>query len=393
MIFYFNYYYLMSKTTYSFLLVTMIGLSLASVCRDGSTCPGTSTCCLTPAGVGCCPYENAYCCPDGLHCCPNGYYCDNNMCKRSTENGFSLFLAVEPVKHVTPLNPSAPAQEKSISVSDSTWAQFMRCISDIQPLVSDIAQVVSLIVKGDIPSASALIPQLTEKIYTLGSDCAAMFNSAPSKSVYLDVAFPSVDDILQCVSDIKPVVTEVEQIVNDFTNGDYQAAIAVLPKLVVDGLKLETDCAKIINPTPTPSVYLDWQTLPFPSLRDILECVFDVNPIFADFQEIVQDYKNGNVKAALDVLPKLVTDGAKLERDCAKIINLNPSLSSSVYLELGFPSFDDILKCISDIKPILDEVNLIADDLQKGDLDSAIKILPDLAASGQKFENDCKKLF
>ena len=64
--------------TFKFLLVCCIlGIVLSTTCRDGSQCPGTTTCCLTPRGVGCCPYTNANCCGDGIHCCPYGYNCNS----------------------------------------------------------------------------------------------------------------------------------------------------------------------------------------------------------------------------------------------------------------------------------------------------------------------------
>jgi hypothetical protein len=51
-----------------------------TICRDGSSCPGVSTCCLTSHGVGCCPYQDANCCGDGIHCCPHGYQCGEGRC-------------------------------------------------------------------------------------------------------------------------------------------------------------------------------------------------------------------------------------------------------------------------------------------------------------------------
>eukprot|EP01097_Dermamoeba_algensis_P000090 TRINITY_DN1029_c0_g1_i1.p1 TRINITY_DN1029_c0_g1~~TRINITY_DN1029_c0_g1_i1.p1 ORF type:complete len:184 (+),score=32.92 TRINITY_DN1029_c0_g1_i1:66-554(+) len=52
-------------------------VKVQTTCGDGSTCPGTCTCCqLSAGGFGCCPYEKATCCPDQQHCCPEGYKCD-----------------------------------------------------------------------------------------------------------------------------------------------------------------------------------------------------------------------------------------------------------------------------------------------------------------------------
>ena len=50
------------------------------VCPNGQDdCSDNSTCCeLASRGYGCCPVENALCCPDKQHCCPQGYACDTD---------------------------------------------------------------------------------------------------------------------------------------------------------------------------------------------------------------------------------------------------------------------------------------------------------------------------
>ena len=58
-------------------------------CHDGSSCAGKETCCeLSSGGYGCCPYEEAVCCSDGLHCCPHGTTCDvkQGTCIRQTDS-------------------------------------------------------------------------------------------------------------------------------------------------------------------------------------------------------------------------------------------------------------------------------------------------------------------
>ncbi|XP_055079789.1 progranulin-like isoform X2 [Periophthalmus magnuspinnatus] len=48
-------------------------------CEDRSSCPDHNTCCQLASGeYGCCPLENAVCCPDKLYCCPQGYSCDGS---------------------------------------------------------------------------------------------------------------------------------------------------------------------------------------------------------------------------------------------------------------------------------------------------------------------------
>ncbi|NXD15669.1 GRN protein, partial [Nothocercus nigrocapillus] len=46
-------------------------------CDDRTSCPDGNTCCQLSSGKwGCCPLEQAVCCPDHVHCCPQGYTCD-----------------------------------------------------------------------------------------------------------------------------------------------------------------------------------------------------------------------------------------------------------------------------------------------------------------------------
>uniref|UniRef100_A0A8B9TBW8 Granulin precursor n=1 Tax=Anas platyrhynchos TaxID=8839 RepID=A0A8B9TBW8_ANAPL len=46
-------------------------------CDDETSCPDGNTCCRLSSGAwGCCPLEQAVCCPDHVHCCPQGYTCD-----------------------------------------------------------------------------------------------------------------------------------------------------------------------------------------------------------------------------------------------------------------------------------------------------------------------------
>ncbi|KAM3658453.1 progranulin isoform 1-T2 [Ammospiza maritima maritima] len=46
-------------------------------CDERTSCPDGNTCCRLSSGAwGCCPLEQAVCCPDHVHCCPQGYTCD-----------------------------------------------------------------------------------------------------------------------------------------------------------------------------------------------------------------------------------------------------------------------------------------------------------------------------
>ncbi|XP_070778918.1 granulin a [Enoplosus armatus] len=54
-------------------------------CDGLNQCPEHTTCCKLLTGEwGCCPLQNAVCCPDKEHCCPQGYTCNvaSNACQK-----------------------------------------------------------------------------------------------------------------------------------------------------------------------------------------------------------------------------------------------------------------------------------------------------------------------
>jgi len=159
----------MAKLFFAIALFAIIGSALSTVCRDGSTCPGTSTCCLTAQGVGCCPYENANCCGDGLHCCPSGYKCDLSKGACVTQgNAFLSFIS---------LNESAPAKltkSETIVGAFPNFGDLMKCLADLKPVAEDIYTAITEWKKGTDEGKSkakqALI-DLAKSGYLMGTDC------------------------------------------------------------------------------------------------------------------------------------------------------------------------------------------------------------------------------
>ena len=153
----------MSKL-YLLFAISMIGLTFQTICRDGSSCPGTSTCCLTPYGVGCCPYTNAVCCSDGLHCCPNGYVCMNDNCRRASANLFLSYVADS--EKLEDLTKSEPKVEGTPKIED-----IFKCIGDLKPFIEDIQSAVELYKKGDKQAILDLLTKIVGDGVTLGKDC------------------------------------------------------------------------------------------------------------------------------------------------------------------------------------------------------------------------------
>lgn len=121
------------------ILVTLLTFSFSTLCRDGSYCPGLQTCCLTPSGVGCCPYENAVCCGDGIHCCPWGYQCGHGTCFRTSPN--SDFFGPE-IKAASIATSENKSKSKGLPSMDGEIEYILHyCISN-QPIESIFKEMI-----------------------------------------------------------------------------------------------------------------------------------------------------------------------------------------------------------------------------------------------------------
>ncbi|XP_023269731.1 granulins-like [Seriola lalandi dorsalis] len=68
-------------------------------CEGLTQCPEHTTCCRLFTGEwGCCPLQNAVCCPDMEHCCPEGYTC--NIASNSCQKVIMLQLETIPLTQV-----------------------------------------------------------------------------------------------------------------------------------------------------------------------------------------------------------------------------------------------------------------------------------------------------
>lgn len=162
----------MAKIIFAIALLSIIGTVFSTVCKDGpgSTCPGTTTCCLTNSGVGCCPYENASCCGDGLHCCPSGYMCDTvkSSCVSTGGNAFLSFVSLNEATPVK-LTDSTPVVGSFPSITD-----LLKCLKDAKPVAEDIYAAYKEYKKGTPEGkqkAKEALIELAQNALVLGTDC------------------------------------------------------------------------------------------------------------------------------------------------------------------------------------------------------------------------------
>lgn len=156
----------MSKL-YLLISLSIMAMSLSTICEDGSACRGAQTCCKVDFGYGCCPYENATCCSDQVHCCPNGYTCEEGDCKRDTSNAFLTYL-FESTEFGT-INKQDEELKGVPSIKD-----LLKCISDIKPVAYDVKEIIELWTKGDADSKKKILeilPRIATEGIAMGTDC------------------------------------------------------------------------------------------------------------------------------------------------------------------------------------------------------------------------------
>jgi hypothetical protein len=158
-----------------FLIIsTLLNYILSTQCRDGSFCPGIETCCLTPHGVGCCPFPEANCCGDGIHCCPNGYQCyPYGGCYREKNEFLTLFKNEDVSCKSELLNPT-------IKVNQAHQIfEIIKCVEDLKPFFKDIKYAIENI--NDVESLIRLI----ESISTLDTHAKSIFDNCYNKFILL----------------------------------------------------------------------------------------------------------------------------------------------------------------------------------------------------------------
>jgi hypothetical protein len=247
----------MSKILIALAILSFIGLSTSTVCRDGSQCPGTSTCCLTPQGVGCCPYENASCCSDGVHCCPNGYQCDlsGGRCVKSSlaHNDFLTFHETVEFREEMALQNLTTSTPKVNNVDD-----ILKCIKDIGPIVADVKNIVDSVKNKKIAELVKDVIQIEKDGKQLYSDCWKSIQSGISNISFMELdeaTEPTIkgllptgaSDLLTCINDVQPVVSDIYNIGKCVASSDKECLQKWVDQITADGSKLVADCKKVIQ--------------------------------------------------------------------------------------------------------------------------------------------------
>lgn len=173
----------MKNLIYAILFLVIINIVLTATCKDGSICPENSTCFQVKNEFGCCPYENAIFCKDGIHCCPKDYTCDSTEGKcESGKNSFLSFVDISKSLYAE-ISSSIPYLEFFPEIKNLT-----NCAKDIYPIVKDFYNVYNEYRKGGEEgkeNAKKLLTLISKDSVNMGIDCYDIVKTVLRKFEYI----------------------------------------------------------------------------------------------------------------------------------------------------------------------------------------------------------------
>jgi len=231
-------------------ILSLVSFALSTQCRDGSFCPGRQTCCLAMYGVGCCPYENAICCGDGMHCCPEGYICGDNSCYRSTGEGITSASLLTKSNLKIFLDNSedivkSSSTNKMVNIAQSliNFASNTDVNKDennktqkekLEFLNEDATKTTTTIIKNDSTTTSIV--------------SKSRFQSIMEKFEYLNGSY--FRKLLGCFKDMEPVIKDLMNAYREKSENKSESLMKIVSELVnklyFDGKKISEDCKGLL---------------------------------------------------------------------------------------------------------------------------------------------------
>jgi len=225
--------------------LSYISFTLSSICKDGSNCPGSQTCCLAGRGSGCCPYADAICCGDGLHCCPNGYVCGNVACYAPSQGTPALSLLLNN-NHKTFLETSSFITAENSESSSGSNNKENKTISSADRIVLDLSanstSRKTIEILADETSKTTIESSYTGEGFLNKSK----FEDILEKLKNLNNTY--LNNFFGCFKDMEPVVKDL--ITAYFERKEKTETLIniireLVNKLAVDGTKMTRDCKVI----------------------------------------------------------------------------------------------------------------------------------------------------
>jgi hypothetical protein len=218
-------------------------------------------------GVGCCPYEDAICCGDGVHCCPNGFVCGEYSCySPSTNANTAFFLSnakqnsfLENSNSESNVNNTDKPKERISEKINKTLINFtsnskidkvnennlnnnnLEFLEENKPnnkvMITSTATTTTTNVKEENRE------KISTSIQTISKFSAILNQMNLFKNSYFE-------KLLGCFKNLEPIVNDLLNAYKEKNEDKTESLMKVLTELVgklyFDGAKITSDCKAIL---------------------------------------------------------------------------------------------------------------------------------------------------
>lgn len=386
-------------------------------CSDGNTCNEGESCCYSVRGQsGCCGYERAVCCSDGIHCCPENTTCD--LIKlRCVRSGYPAFLTQEvhyPKKIRLNVNRAVsltPQQETDLIDGFLEGSELRQYIPDMTDCASNTTAIINTFSSAvsHLGKANATINDIALGITELGTAFQQLANqtricSNISISLYVVANYTQkiLEDPMSWLSKVSSNAAKNSMnIIMDFYNvqtalnsGNYRLLGYSLGQIVkyVFQVDLTMNLVTLFK-NEQPKLNID--------ISSVIKCAFTVYGVAQKAIPVITDLYNNPQNLTADLFT-LYGYFDEVKGSCSGVFNTT-ILETAFYKYTNYlaapqaksssPSITDIIACVKSIKPFATDVYEAVIAYENKEYEKAFNLLEQVAIDGINFGSTCAKLF
>lgn len=386
-------------------------------CSDGNTCNEGETCCYSKRGQsGCCGYENAVCCSDGVHCCPENTTCDLDRL-RCVRAGYPVFLArqVDFPKRIR-LNDKklvtlTPQEQYDLFEGFLEGSELRQFVPDLTDCASNSTAVVNAFINSiyhftnsnitvdEIAQGITELGQAIQQFATLATTCRNITNSL---YVFANYTRKIVNDPQGWLSKVSSnAASNSMYIIMDFYNvqtslnsGNYRLVGYNLGQIIkyVFQVDLTLNLFTLFK-TGESNLKID--------ISSIIKCATTVMSVTQRAIPVLTDLYNNPQNLTTDIFT-LYSLYVEVQSSCAGVFNTTilesafnkyTTYLATPNLKLQTPSVNDIIACVKSIKPFATDIYEAVVAYNNKEYEKAFNILEQAAIDGVNFGSTCYKLF
>lgn len=260
-----------------------------------------------------------------------------------------------------------------------------KCIQDAQQFESDLKGLQDAIQKEDKELINKYLQAVELDSKNIQTDCGIR---TAKFLKHIKGQVPTIDDIIDCLEELKPLVSDSEVIQSDIKSKNIDDLVDHIPQTFHDLEKAFGVCKKLNpkalnNPLAVPVINVSTQVEKVEDINDLIKCINDIPPVLSDAQNLEQAIQAEDIKKVIEILPDAINHIETLQADCSKVVVEKNDETNKI---------DDLITCLNDTVTELKDIEALNDAYQKKDIKTLITLLSKVLTDSQTLTTDCKKV-